>query len=147
MNRDRLQKYHLTPAAPAAAFCYWQWPLWSLLRRLCCMHKASIRWRATRGQFEVALACFARSAQPAMVLMPKASPALKRRFNANLEPAEPECCCVFEIIRHGIPGSIMPPHSLTDTENWMLVAYLQSVAEAGVIGLPAGTCRRSAGLY
>ena len=45
---------------------------------------------------------------------------------------------VFEIIRHGIPGSIMPPHSLTDTENWMLVAYLQSVAEAGVIGLPAG---------
>lgn len=45
---------------------------------------------------------------------------------------------VFEIIRHGIPGSIMPPHSLTDTENWMLVAYLQSVAEVGVIGLPAG---------
>ena len=45
---------------------------------------------------------------------------------------------VFEIIRHGIPGSIMPPHSLTDTENWMLVAYLQSIAEAGVIGLPAG---------
>ena len=45
---------------------------------------------------------------------------------------------VFEIIRHGIPGSIMPPHSLTDTENWMLVAYLQNVAEAGVIGLPAG---------
>ena len=45
---------------------------------------------------------------------------------------------VFEIIRHGIPGSIMSPHSLTDTENWMLVAYLQSIAEAGVIGLPAG---------
>ncbi len=45
---------------------------------------------------------------------------------------------VFEIIRHGIPGSIMPPHSLTDTENWMLVAYLPSVAEAGVIGLPPG---------
>ena len=45
---------------------------------------------------------------------------------------------VFEIIRHGIPGSIMPPHSLTDTENWMLVAYLQSAAEVGVIGLPAG---------
>ena len=45
---------------------------------------------------------------------------------------------VFETIRHGIPGSIMSPHSLTDTENWMLVAYLQSIAEAGVIGLPAG---------
>lgn len=45
---------------------------------------------------------------------------------------------VFEIIRHGIPGSIMPPHSLTDTENWMLVAYLQSIAQAGVVGLPAG---------
>ena len=54
----------------------------------------------------------------------------------------------------------MPPHSLTDTENWMLVAYLQSVAEAGVIGLPAGdpatgrqafvencaTCHRAHGL-
>ncbi|MEC7187986.1 MAG: c-type cytochrome [Pseudomonadota bacterium] len=67
---------------------------------------------------------------------------------------------VFEIIRLGIPGSIMPPHSLTDTENWMLVAYLQSVAEAGVIGLPAGdpatgrqafvkncsTCHRAHGL-
>ena len=45
---------------------------------------------------------------------------------------------VFEIIRHGIPGSIMPPHSLTDTENWMLVAYLQSIAQAGVVGMPAG---------
>ena len=37
---------------------------------------------------------------------------------------------------------------LTDTENWMLVAYLQSVAEAGVIGClrgPAaggGLCRK-----
>ena len=49
-----------------------------------------------------------------------------------------ECCLVFEIIRHGIPGEHHAAHSLTDTENWMLVAYLQSVAEAGVIGLPPG---------
>ena len=45
---------------------------------------------------------------------------------------------VFGSIRNGVPGSIMPSHSLTDTEVWMLVAYLQSVAESGVIGLPAG---------
>ena len=45
---------------------------------------------------------------------------------------------VFGSIRNGIPGSIMPSHSLTDTEVWMLVAYLQSVAETGVIGLPVG---------
>ncbi|MGA0446223.1 MAG: c-type cytochrome [Pseudohongiellaceae bacterium] len=67
---------------------------------------------------------------------------------------------VFEIIRLGIPGSIMPPHSLPDTENWRRVAYLQSGAEAGVIGRPAGdpatgrqafvencsTCHRAHGL-
>ena len=45
---------------------------------------------------------------------------------------------VFSTIRDGVPGSIMPPHGFTDTELWMLVAYLQSVAVAGVIGLPAG---------
>ncbi|MBT8146257.1 MAG: c-type cytochrome [Gammaproteobacteria bacterium] len=33
---------------------------------------------------------------------------------------------VFQTIRNGIPGSIMPPHSFTDTEIWMLVSYLKS---------------------
>jgi len=33
---------------------------------------------------------------------------------------------VFQTIRNGIPGSIMPPHSFTDTETWMLVSYLKS---------------------
>lgn len=45
---------------------------------------------------------------------------------------------VFNTIRDGIPGSIMPPHDFTDTEVWMLVSYLQSVAVEGVIGLPPG---------
>ncbi len=45
---------------------------------------------------------------------------------------------VYNVIRDGVPGSIMPPHGLTDTELWMLVAFLQNVAVEGVIGLPAG---------
>ena len=34
---------------------------------------------------------------------------------------------VFQTIRSGVPGSIMPPHSYTDTEIWMLVSYLKSI--------------------
>ena len=34
---------------------------------------------------------------------------------------------VFQTIRNGVPGSIMPPHAFTDTETWMLVSYLKSV--------------------
>lgn len=45
---------------------------------------------------------------------------------------------VFATIRDGVPGSIMPPHNLTDSELWMLVSYLQDVAVAGVTDLPAG---------
>lgn len=45
---------------------------------------------------------------------------------------------VFNTIRDGVPGSIMPPHKLTDSELWMLVSYLQDVAVAGVTDLPAG---------
>ena len=45
---------------------------------------------------------------------------------------------VFSTIRDGVPGSIMPPHKLTDSELWMLVSYLQDVAVAGVTDLPAG---------
>jgi putative heme-binding domain-containing protein len=38
---------------------------------------------------------------------------------------------VFTRIQAGIPGSIMPPHDFPDTEIWMLVSYLRSVAVAG----------------
>lgn len=45
---------------------------------------------------------------------------------------------VFITIRDGVPGTIMPPHEYTDTELWMLVSYLRSVAQQGVVDLPAG---------
>lgn len=38
---------------------------------------------------------------------------------------------VFDSIRQGIPGSIMPPHGFPDAEIWMLVSYLRSVAVGG----------------
>ncbi len=38
---------------------------------------------------------------------------------------------VFNVIRDGIPGSIMPPHGLNETELWMLAAYLASLVEFG----------------
>ena len=37
---------------------------------------------------------------------------------------------VFTVIRDGIPGSIMPPHGLPETELWMLVAFLASQVAA-----------------
>lgn len=45
---------------------------------------------------------------------------------------------VFAAIRDGVPGTIMPPHEYTETELWMLVSYLRSVAQQGVVDLPAG---------
>ncbi len=41
---------------------------------------------------------------------------------------------VFTRIQAGIPGSIMPPHDFPDTEIWMLVSYLRSVAITGSTG-------------
>lgn len=38
---------------------------------------------------------------------------------------------VFQTIRQGIPGSIMPPHGFPDPEVWMLVSYLKSIAVTG----------------
>lgn len=38
---------------------------------------------------------------------------------------------VFQAIRQGVPGSIMPPHGFPNTEIWMLVSYLRSVSAAG----------------
>lgn len=40
---------------------------------------------------------------------------------------------VFANIRNGIPGSIMPAHGFPDTEIWMLVSYLRSVAVGGSV--------------
>ncbi|MCG8416107.1 MAG: c-type cytochrome [Pseudomonadales bacterium] len=54
---------------------------------------------------------------------------------------------VYAIIRDGVPGSIMPPHGLTDTELWMLVAYLQDAAVSGVIGLPEGDVNHGEQLF
>jgi len=38
---------------------------------------------------------------------------------------------VFTRIQDGVPGSIMPAHDFPDTEIWMLVSYLRSVAVSG----------------
>lgn len=54
---------------------------------------------------------------------------------------------VFDTIRNGVAGSIMPPHDFTDTEIWMLVSHLQSVAVAGVIGLPDGDAANGQALF
>ena len=35
---------------------------------------------------------------------------------------------VFNIIRNGVSGSIMPAHTFPDTEIWMLVSYLRTVS-------------------
>ncbi|MDA1289955.1 MAG: c-type cytochrome [Proteobacteria bacterium] len=40
---------------------------------------------------------------------------------------------VFTRIQAGVPGSIMPPHNYPNTEIWMLVSYLRSVAVTGSI--------------
>lgn len=54
---------------------------------------------------------------------------------------------VFQIIKSGIPGTIMPPHEFNDTELWMLVTYLRSVGESGVGDLPTGNSQRGQRLY
>lgn len=45
---------------------------------------------------------------------------------------------VFAIIRNGRPGTIMPPHSFTDPQLWMLVSYLHSVDASRTTRLPPG---------
>ena len=54
---------------------------------------------------------------------------------------------VFQIIRDGISGSIMPPHSFPDTEIWMLVSFLRSVAEVGTSNEVAGDSSRGSQLF
>jgi putative heme-binding domain-containing protein len=51
---------------------------------------------------------------------------------------------VFQTIRNGVPGSIMPSHGLTDPETWMLVSYLRSVAVTGATKFSGDSLRGSA---
>ena len=41
---------------------------------------------------------------------------------------------VFQAIKEGIPGSIMPAHTFPENEIWMLVSYLRSVGVSGIFG-------------
>ena len=54
---------------------------------------------------------------------------------------------VFQVIREGVPGSIMPPHAFPDAEIWMLVSYLRSVAIAGTSAQIDGDPRRGMTLF
>ncbi len=38
---------------------------------------------------------------------------------------------VFNVVRDGISGSIMPPHGFSETELWMLVAFMASLSQGG----------------
>ena len=53
---------------------------------------------------------------------------------------------VFQTIRNGVPGSIMPAHGFTDPETWMLVSYLRSVAATGATEF-SGDAVRGSGLF
>ncbi len=54
---------------------------------------------------------------------------------------------VFNIIRDGITGTIMPPHPYNDTQTWMLVTYLRSIGVRGVANLPPGDGRRGRQIF
>ena len=54
---------------------------------------------------------------------------------------------VFASIQNGIPGSIMPAHGFPDTQIWMLVSYLRSVAVAGSVEPFTGNARRGEALF
>lgn len=54
---------------------------------------------------------------------------------------------VFSRIQDGVAGSIMPPHDFPDTEIWMLVSYLRSVAVAGATEAFTGDPRSGESLF
>jgi len=54
---------------------------------------------------------------------------------------------VFASIRSGVPGSIMPPHSFSDTEVWMLVSFLKSIGNASNTASIAGDAGHGAELF
>ena len=54
---------------------------------------------------------------------------------------------VFQTIRDGILGSIMPPHGFPDAQIWMLVSYLRSVGVAGTATRIIGDVSRGSELF
>ncbi len=54
---------------------------------------------------------------------------------------------VFTRIQAGVPGSIMPSHDFPDTEIWMLVSYLRSVAVSGSTGEFTGNSENGGRLF
>ena len=54
---------------------------------------------------------------------------------------------VFQIIRNGIAGSIMPPHGFPDAQVWMLVSYLRSVGVVGTVKRIVGDVSRGSELF
>lgn len=49
---------------------------------------------------------------------------------------------VFEVIRQGVPGSIMPPSQASDTELWSIVAYLKSISTVPALVATGGDADR-----
>jgi len=54
---------------------------------------------------------------------------------------------VFQTIRNGVAGSIMPPHGFPDPEVWMLVSYLKSIAVSGTNRVLTGDSNRGNDLF
>jgi putative heme-binding domain-containing protein len=54
---------------------------------------------------------------------------------------------VFQTIREGVPGSIMPPHALPDAEIWMLVSYLKRAGAGNASDTFGGDPQRGATLF
>ena len=54
---------------------------------------------------------------------------------------------VFQTIREGVPGSIMPPHDFPDLQIWTLVAYLKSIAAVGSAEPPGGNAQLGRELF
>ena len=54
---------------------------------------------------------------------------------------------IFQTIRAGVPGSIMPPHTFPDAEVWMIVSYLKNVGNASSSATFTGNVERGADLF
>jgi len=54
---------------------------------------------------------------------------------------------VFETIKEGVTGSIMPPHQNPDPEIWMTVSYLRSIAVRGTNETVMGNADRGRNMF
>ena len=54
---------------------------------------------------------------------------------------------VFETIKEGVAGSIMPPHQNPDPEIWMTVSYLRSIAVSGTNETVVGNADRGRNMF